>query len=312
MRLGLVDIGTNSIRLDVYAIQSGSNGASRISRIHREKQMVRLGEGVFLKQRLSEAASERTLAVLADFKTQCKSLKVDSVVSLGTCALREATNRQLFLSKASRGLGLSVEVISGREEANLILRGILNDEDTKRNTFGFIDIGGGSTEIGICHHGEAVYLESFALGSARLGQELPVKRPGHPAFQASQVRVWRRHIERLLKRRPLPKGIPAPELVLGSSGTIRALKKIMVRSGNGKKVRRKHLTPLIDRLAELAPESRLRRVPGLTADRNDIILPGAVILDEALAFLGANAVQHTKYSLRDGILERELERLAAA
>ena len=296
MRLAVIDVGTNSVRLDVYQLYKDGH----YERLHRAKAMVRLGQNVFCEKNLHREGMKRTLAALAAFQETCDDLCVDEIRAIATSAMREAGNGAEFVDAVKKNLGFDLRVISGKEEAELILEGVRNDARIEEGVFGFIDIGGGSTEVGVCRGAKTLYLESIPLGASRLEQMF---------FQENKngkgVRQAREHIiEQLSKNRPHKK-LPPIERMLGSSGTVKAVHRMLDKAGKGERIRLKPLTELISELSALSTEEKCD-YPGMNPQRADIIVPGAVILHEAMIFFRTPNVYFTKFALRDGLLASEI------
>lgn len=297
MKYGIVDLGTNSVRFDVHEVLD----SGKIRRLYRDKVMVRLGEGVFETSELQDQAIDRTMSALKDFKKEAERIGVEKVLAVATSALREANNRDQFLSSVKSQTGFEINVISGRKEAELILEGIMANDAMAIGNFGFVDIGGGSTEIGVCRKKKIQYLESFNLGSARLQQMFLSGQMTRAKIQELRDFV-RSEFARLMPEKDLPE----IEYALGASGTIKALARILRKEGGGRKIAQKKLQELVTYMIPLR-RNELLKIPGLEEKRVDLIVPGAVLLDECMSFLGVKKVFHTRYALRDGLFHAEIE-----
>jgi exopolyphosphatase/guanosine-5'-triphosphate,3'-diphosphate pyrophosphatase len=271
-------------------------------RLARVKKMVRLGEGVFANGQLKKNAIERAFEVLDEYLDICEELCVEEIRSIGTCALRTADNSKSFVKKIQKKLGFEVEIISGLEEAELILAGIKNDQRAASGTFGFIDIGGGSTEVGIVKNHDVLYIDSLPLGAARLDQMFfsnsEIEQP---------VKAAREHVLEVLSEHcssQLPKVTP----FLVSSGTCKAVSQLLEKSGKGEVIKLRHLNDLVAKLAPMSNHERAE-VRGMNPKRADIIVPGTIILQEVMAYFRASSAYFTKFALRDGLLAAEIETL---
>ena len=299
MRVAIIDLGTNSVRFDVHSL--GQKGKPKL--LHREKLMIRLGQGVFLKGRMDPAATTRALEAFRHFRTLAEAFRVDKMVAFGTSALREAQDSGQFVEVVREQAGIEVKVISGQEEAKLIALGVLANEKVPAGAFALVDIGGGSTEISLCRGKRAVQGESFPLGTARLQQVFLKRNPPKPA-SLEQLRAY---IRNLLGQSMDSGDWPKVPTILGSSGTVRAVAKILGKKGAFSV---KDLSELVAELSRMNA-SELLDVPGMEAKRVDMIVAGAVLLEEIARALGAKKILSTDFSLRDGILEEE-SRLARA
>jgi exopolyphosphatase/guanosine-5'-triphosphate,3'-diphosphate pyrophosphatase len=307
MRFGIIDLGTNSVRFDVH--QVGSDGQARL--LHREKLMVRLGQGVFLKGRLNADARRRTVQAFRSFARTCEDLSVKRVLAFGTSALREANDKAVLIDEIREATGIEVKVISGAEEARLISLGILSHEERIKGRFALIDIGGGSTEISICHGRKVLHSESFPLGTARLQQVFLKSSPPQRKNGRDPVEELRKYIRSVLL--PVMRGEqsdggrwPKVDRVLGSSGTIKVIYRILRKTGSNKHPLQKGVSTLVSEMEEMGPVE-LQGIPGMEAKRVDMILAGAVLFEECLMALGAKKFSFTPFALRDGVLEEEIE-----
>lgn len=291
VRLAIIDLGTNSIRLDVHHF-SRLQDAPRL--LHREKLMVRLGEGLFEDRLLRPDAMERTLAALRRFRYIGEDLEVSRYVAFGTASLRAATNAQHFISKVEEETEIPIRVISGDEEATLIAEGVLENESIGDEPTLLIDIGGGSTELSFVKQGKVMGSVSLDLGVARLQELFLKKLPPNPRDRL----LLEHYIHDVLTSNPVIQEWGPVKLALGSSGTVRALGRIL---GKPKSFRRTQLHPLVHGLSLLSRRDLLK-VPALDERRADLIVAGGVLLDTVLEWFNINEVRSTDYSLRDGIL----------
>jgi exopolyphosphatase/guanosine-5'-triphosphate,3'-diphosphate pyrophosphatase len=297
MRIAIIDLGTNSVRFDIH--QLGPKKGT-VRQLHREKIMVRLGQGVFLNGKLDRSAIQRTLHAFMRFKKSAAQFKAGKVIAFGTSALRECTDGERFLKLVQERTGIQIRVISGSEEAQLIALGILSNEKTPKGKYALVDIGGGSTEISICRGKTVLHASSFPLGTARLQQVFLKKSPPSGA----SVLELRAFIRGTLSNVMLGEHWPKVDQVLGSSGTIRALARILEGS-EWDEFRRDDLKDLVDEMSQMNT-TELLGIDGIESKRVDMILAGAVLFEECMNGLGARKATPTEFSLRDGILEEEL------
>lgn len=298
MRIGIIDLGTNSVRFAVHQL----GPKKKVKELHREKVMVRLGQGVFLHGKLDDSAVQRTLRAFVRFRQLAQHFKVTKVIAFGTSALREVADRERFVKIIKERTGIEVRVISGKEEAKLISLGVLTQEDKlPKGKFALIDIGGGSTEISICQGQEILHAESFPLGTARL-QQMFLKQvpPGD-----SSVEELRKYVRTTLYPTMLSEEWPQVKQVLGSSGTIKAIARILKKKDNHAVIEDDKLHDLNRKMKSMSVDELLT-IPRMEGRRVDMILGGSVLLEECMRALDAKEVITTQYSLRDGILAEEL------
>ena len=189
MKLGIVDVGTNSIHLLVGIL--GFDGAFHV--ILKERDLTRLGEGGLARGRLTGAAMERALRVLEQYGDAVRRFQVDHVEAVATSAAREAANGPAFIHRARARSGLPLRIISGREEARLIYLGALQTH-RRPGTSLLITIGGGSVQVVLGDGSRLRYATSVQLGCARLSQQFIRHDPADP----DEITAMRKDVERRL------------------------------------------------------------------------------------------------------------------
>jgi exopolyphosphatase/guanosine-5'-triphosphate,3'-diphosphate pyrophosphatase len=318
MRIGIIDLGTNSVRFDVFEeapvlhrkLPSRKRGraleSSKIRRIYRDKLMVRLGEGLFESGRIQAAAAQRTLLAFQHFAKTAESLGLDRLIALGTSALRDGNGSAGLIRKIKKETGIQIRVISGEEEARLIAVGILgNDTLPSTAPLALIDIGGGSMEVSLVQGQKIRFSQSFPLGTARLSQlHLDQSPPTKAAVHALREEVAAQ----------LANALPSdfsPRLAIGSSGTIRALGKLLGSPSNKRKVFKLKALERFNKKVQSLELPEIRQIPKMEANRADMILAGSLLLEETLRILGVEQIRVSEFSLRNGVLLEELNELKA-
>jgi exopolyphosphatase/guanosine-5'-triphosphate,3'-diphosphate pyrophosphatase len=298
MRLATIDLGTNAVRFDVY--QVGRREA--IHRLHRERWPVRLGEGVFESGVLSPAAMNRTIAAFRHFARFCREREVDRIQAYGTSALRTAENAHPFLSRLKDKTGISVEIISGAREARLIAEAVLRWEPRAKGAAVLVDIGGGSVEIVLGRNRKPTYSVSLDVGVSRLRQLFLKRQPPRrsPATGRHPVGELRRHLRRALWAASPRGGWPGSASLIVSGGTGRAVCRLEGAKKNGI-VTNRAISKIVWNLMPLN-RRQLLEVPGMDPRRVDLILPGAVLLDEIAQVFDAEKISPTPYGLREGMV----------
>ncbi len=300
--LASIDMGSNSFRLEIGQLTRG-----RYRRIDYLKETVRLGAGLDADGLLSEEATLRGLACLARFRQRLGELPAPQIRAVATQTLREATNRDAFLARACASLGYPIEVISGREEARLIYKGVarLQPSDVPRLV---IDIGGRSTEMILGQGATPTRAESFRVGSVSLSmQYFPDGRYTAAGFEAAQIAAGA-ELEEALTLFTREHWVEA----LGSSGTAGAVSQLLAASG----ITDGSITP--DGLrwcmqACIAAGSMDRLdLPGLKPERRAVIGGGLAILLTLATHFNIERLQPARGALRQGVIFDLDERLAAA
>ncbi len=304
-RFACIDIGTNSIRLAI--VQPEPGGAYSV--LSQQKEVVRLGEGEFVGSALTDAAMQRALLVCRQFADAARAQGAGEMQVVATAALREATNRQVFLRRARREAGLDVRVISGNEEARLIYLGVVSGLELDGQRVLVIDIGGGSTELGVGDSATPAVLESMKLGAIRLANLFTEGITG--PVPAAVLRQIENYVDGVAVHSVQRVSSCGYDQVFGSSGTILNLVEIVARrrgeTTRTGSARLEELRETRDLLAGL-PLALRRRVPGINPDRADIIVAGATILVTLLDRLGAREVRASDRALREGMIVDHLMR----
>lgn len=304
MKIGIIDLGTNSARFAIYTPYS----LNRRKRLFRKKVMLRLGDRVFRNGKLDRAVFRQTVKALRRFSKMAADFKVDTIRAVATSALREAKESERLLKRIKESTGIQVEIISGTEEAQLIALGVLTYERALPKTFCLVDIGGGSTEISLCHNRKIIFSRSIRVGASRIQHQFLCTSPPKTDGTFSSVNKARHNIRRLL-RTSLGKHPSIPRhTIIGSGGTIKSLYRLAKKARYGRSLTVETLARMVDDFSHLSIRELLR-VPGMEPKRADMILAGALALQECMNFLGARRVIASKFSLRDGLLVDELDRI---
>lgn len=302
--LAAIDIGTNSVHGVVARMTPGEAGP-RFEVLDREKEVVRLGSSGGDMRELSEDAIDRAVAALARFR-QVAEVHDAPVTAVATSAVREADNRDVLIDRARDEAGVHVNVISGVEEARLIHLGVLQAVPVFDRRLLLCDIGGGSTELLVGQRGEVLASRSLKLGAIRLTRRFFDGKLTHPGA----LDACRRHVRSTIA--PFAREVRRldVEVAVGSSGTITTLAEMAAIRATGSRPRSASnlvltVEQLDDLVADLAaastPEARAE-LPGLDASRADIILAGAVILEQVVHELDLREVVTSDYALREGVL----------
>ncbi|PSB55379.1 exopolyphosphatase, partial [filamentous cyanobacterium CCP1] len=304
--LAAIDVGTNSIHMAVVKVQPSFPSFTIVT---REKDTVRLGDRDPKTGKLTPEAMERAIGALKRCKEIAKSMGAQDVIAVATSAVREAPNGHTFLHQVERETGLIVDLISGTEEARRIYLGVLSGMEFNNQPHVIIDIGGGSTELILGDGHEPRTLSSTKVGAVRLTAEFvktdPISNSEFHYLQAYIRGMLERSIEDL--RAHLKPG-ETPRMV-GTSGTIETLAAIHAREKlgmvpdplNGYQFSLKDLREIVNRLRKLDDTER-SAIPGMSDRRSEIIVAGAVILQEAMSLLGLESITICERALREGVV----------
>ena len=304
--IAAIDIGTNSIHMVIVEIDKTLPAFTLIS---REKDTVRLGEREPKTGNLSEAAIKRSLASLRRCKDLAESFNVEHIIAAATSATREAPNGLDFIWQVQAEVGITINLISGYEEARRIYLGVLSGMDFQEKPHVIIDIGGGSTEIVLADSQEPRFLSSTKVGAVRLTNEListdPIDEKELTYLQAYVRGMLERPIDEV-KRKLKPGEIPQ---AVGTSGTIETLVALHAMQTLGElpsplqgyQMSRQDLKDMVKQFVSLTYEERVN-LSGMSEKRAEIIVAGAVILLEAMTMLNLETITICERALREGMI----------
>jgi exopolyphosphatase / guanosine-5'-triphosphate,3'-diphosphate pyrophosphatase len=304
--LAAIDVGTNSIHMAVVKIQPEIPAFTIIA---REKATVRLGDRDRKTGRLTPEAMERAMTALRHCQEIAGTLNAEDTIATATSAVREAPNGPAFLHQVEAELGLVVHLISGQEEARRIYLGVLSGLEFNNQPHVMIDIGGGSTELILGDGHEPRTLSSTKIGAVRLTADLvhtdPISNAEFNYLQAYVRGMMERAVDEL-QSQLRPGEVPR---MVGTSGTIETLATIHAREKlgmvpsplNGYQFSLRDLRDIIARLRRLNYAERAA-VPGMSDRRSEIIMAGAVILEQTMTLLGLESISICERALREGIV----------
>lgn len=288
-----LDLGSNSF----HVLLARFDGR-RLVVLDRYKDTVRLAAGLQEDGNLSEEVMARALQALGKMAERIRPLPKSYVRVVGTNTLRAARNRDVFLAKAEKILGVPINIISGLEEARLIYLGVGKDFTPEDKTRLVVDIGGGSTEL-VLGRNKPLKLESLYMGCVSFSRQF-----------FPDGRITRRGYEKaLLAARSEVQGLVSEfgasnwDEAVGSSGTIRSIERVL--SGMG--LNHNHvITPAgLEALAAAviaAKDAALLELPGLDADRAPVFAGGLAVLQGVFAELKISAMHVSVYAIREGII----------
>jgi exopolyphosphatase/guanosine-5'-triphosphate,3'-diphosphate pyrophosphatase len=305
-RYATLDIGTNTVLLLVAEPAEG-----RFRPVLERAEITRLGKSVDRTGRLDDGAIEATVAAVTRFAAEARALGAVKIACVATSASRDAANGAPFRERLRREAGVEAEIISGDLEAQLTY-GSAARELGDGTPLAVLDIGGGSTELVLGEAGRVSFKRSFDIGSVRLTERFVRADPPTGAEREAMERF----VDETFAEAPCP---PPGFRLVGIAGTVTTV--YAVRHGiepyDSTKV---HLAtmPFDDVRAErerffaLGVEER-RALRGMEPKRADVIAAGSLILERAMARLGAAEVVVSDRGIRWGLLyERFGEALAAA
>lgn len=307
MRLGVLDVGSNTIHLLVVDAHPGA----RPLPAHSHKVELRLAELLDEHGAVTPEGVERLVSVIGDAVQAAEDKGCEDVLPFATSAVREARNADEVLGRVKAETGVDLPVLSGDDEARLTFLAARRWFGWSAGKLLLLDIGGGSLEIayGIDEDPDAAV--SLPLGAGRLTAGW---LPGDPPDQAD-VRALRRHVRAQIARTVGEfSRFGPPDRVVATSKTFKQLARIAgaARSAEGlyiqRDLTRKSLEEWVPRLAAMTTAQR-SALPGVSEGRSNQLLAGALVAEGAMDLLGVDSLEVCPWALREGVILRRLDHL---
>jgi exopolyphosphatase/guanosine-5'-triphosphate,3'-diphosphate pyrophosphatase len=281
VRVAAIDLGTNSTRLLVADVEDGE-----VRELVRRTTITRLGEGVDERRRLLPLPIARVRNCLSEYRREADALGAERMLLIATSAVRDAENGEAFLGEIEWSYGFATRLLSGDEEAQLLLRG-LGGVDARTLV---LDVGGGSTELVTTEARASLDIGSVRMTERFLRQDPPAREELDACAEYVRAQLPGRDVER----------------AIGVAGTITTLAALDLgleeydaERVHGHHLSRDGLERQLERLAALPLEER-RRVPALEPERAPVIVGGAVIVREILDRYGLGGLTASERDLLDG------------
>jgi len=294
-RIAIIDLGSNSARLIIVEIYK--NRAYNL--IYHQKETIRLSQNADNNNQLQPEAMARALTLLQNFAYICKLQHVDKIMAVGTAAIRNTHNGTEFVRVVKEQTGIIIKIISGETEAKLGYIGAIN---TLNVTDGVLfDLGGGSTELTLIKNRKAEKFISLPFGAVTLTERFKLQNKADEA-QLAHLDTF---IVQELENIPWLKNLGVP--LIGIGGTARAIAKMEQKRKNYPLLKlHNYRTSSISFLAlwhdvkVMSCEQR-RKIPGLSNDRADIILPGLAIVKNLFDRIQSTQLIISSCGVREGL-----------
>ncbi len=291
-----VDIGSNSVRLKI-----AEANRDRLKTVFEDREVTRLGAGVFANGSLEPQAMAFTIQVLQRFLRAIQSFAADRVRVVATSALRDAKNSRAFADWVRTATGWRVDIISGLEEGRLIHLGILSNARIGNTRALLMDLGGGSCELTLSDHGHIAEMVSLPIGAVRLTQTFLHSDPPRKTELEQMRALIQREISRVQKR-VLDAHV---QTAIATSGTAAALSNYY--SGRGDDPSKPAAVPQ-EALSKIAKDLSKRTLAqrqalrGIGPRRAEIIVAGSMVYSELLERCELGSFRYLPLGLRDGLL----------
>ena len=280
-----IDIGSNAVRLLVSNVfEDGAKVTYKKQSIIRVP--IRLGADAFLKQHFPEEKVRDFIDTMHAFKHLLNVYRPQKVRALATSAFREADNGVEIVNQVYNETGIKIEIVSGKEEAEVVYANGLRENMDVDKTYLYMDVGGGSTELTLFNNHEAVTSRSFNIGSIRLLLGMV------PDRDWDEMKTWVKDIQSTVDKEIA---------IIGSGGNINKYCKLLMRD-YGESVSYDELYNLYKRLRGMSSEDRIQELY-LNPDRADVIVPAGKIFTSVMRWSKAKSAYIPKIGVSDGVIK---------
>ena len=291
-----IDIGSNSIRLIIAEVEN--NKIKNI--IYQEKATTRLAANINKTGILQEEPFNKSINVLAGFRKALNKYNVEKIKTVATSAVREAANGKEFIN-AAKNSGIEISIISGKEEGMLEYLGVCSGFDAGRQPL-ILDVGGGSSEIIYMQDNNELHTESHKIGVVKMADMFD--------FQKSSTEILEKcsaYIKEFFKDVTIPNNIQNFIATAGTATTLAAIDMEMTEYDynkvNGYKITKEKVIEILNK-GYSTPYNKRLEIKGMDKGREDLIIPGILIILEILKKTNLNIITVSDFGLREGAVVR--------
>jgi exopolyphosphatase/guanosine-5'-triphosphate,3'-diphosphate pyrophosphatase len=284
VRLAAIDIGSNAARLLITEVSVRDNGAPEFLKLNLVRVPLRLGFDVFETGFISKDKITMILQTMTAYKHLINAYGVKSIIACATSAMRDASNAKDIIRKVKLETGIEIEVISGDYEASLIYENHIAENLSKEDSYLYIDVGGGSTELTFFSDGKLFYKKSFNIGTIRILKDMVTDQTWDTMKdEIKNVTRSLRHIT-----------------AIGSGGNINKVFSLSKRK-EGKPLSIETLRDYHKELSNFSLTERMS-VYKLREDRADVIVPALLIYINVMRWADCTEIYVPKIGLADGLI----------
>lgn len=292
MRLAAIDIGSNAVRLLIQDVAIYKDGSLDITKVNLFRVPLRLGFDVFERGFISVEKSEKLLKTMNAFREFLDVYEVKHCRICATSAMRDATNSTTLVKQIADATGLWIEVITGSEEAQILYETHLAENLDAKNSYLYIDVGGGSTELTLFSKGAITTKKSFNIGTIRL-----LKDKVDDAHWDEMKNFVKQHCKNT-----------ATLSAIGTGGNINKVFSISNRKID-KPIRIDELRTFYKDMSKLTVEERMHTY-GFREDRADVIVPALEIYTSVMRWADIKEIFVPRIGLADGIIKLLYQQLS--
>ena len=309
MRLGVIDVGSNTVHLLVVDAYVGAHPLPASS----HKIELRLSEHVNKDGAIARSGAEALLKFIHECLSFAEDQGVEDLLAFATSAIREAPNGEAVLARVREETGVELQMLSGEDESKLTFLAVRRWFGWSSGRLLVMDIGGGSLELAAGIDEVPDVALSLPLGAGRLTRTALTGNPPTPA----QVKGLRKQVRADIARvmREVNKA-GAPDRFVGTSKTLRSLARVAGAAPSAvgpyavRTLHRKHVASLVPRLTDMSAAER-SHLPGVSAGRAPQLLAGAIVAEAAMDLLGVERLDICPWALREGVILRRLDWISA-
>ena len=289
MKLAAIDIGSNAARLLISEVIKNESGEPQFNKLNLVRVPLRLGFDVFEYGIISRPKIDMVLQTMKAYRHLCNAYDVEHIKACATSAMRDASNAKEIINKIKQETSIEIEVITGDMEAGLVYENHVAENMNKDNSYLYIDVGGGSTELSFFSNGILVFKKSFNIGTIRLLKNLVTDN------NWDEMKDAIRSVTKAQKK----------VVAIGSGGNINKVFS-MSKKKDGKPLM---LDLLRDYYKELGSVTLAQRITtyNLREDRADVILPALQIYINAMRWAAADEIYVPKIGMADGLIKHLYE-----
>ncbi|MDB5246723.1 MAG: exopolyphosphatase [Segetibacter sp.] len=285
MRLAAIDIGSNAARLLISDVIEGVGHPPEFSKLNLVRVPLRLGFDVFETGEISEHRINMILEGMKAYSHLLKLYEVEHLIAYATSAMRDAKNGKEIIKKVKDETGIGIEIISGDLEANIIYETHVAENMDVNNSYLYIDVGGGSTELNFFTEGKLIFKKSFNIGTIRLLKNLVEERTWNE--MKDLVKANTRGYKKII--------------AIGTGGNINKIFSISKKK-DGKPLELNLLKDYYKEFSSVSLKERIRLFK-FREDRADVIVPALQIYINVMRWADADEILVPKIGLVDGLVQ---------
>lgn len=286
MNIAAIDIGSNGARLLIKSFDDNAPEEERIRKLLFVRIPLRLGKDVFTLGKISKERQRMMMHMMKGFRQFMLLYNVAHFRACATSAMRDAANGMKVMKRIGKETGISLEIIPGAEEAQLLCNNLVENTESGVGNYAYVDVGGGSTEISLLHDGVLAESHSFNVGTLRM-----LAGAVSQDERSAMCRVLEDYAHEFPNIR-----------IIGSGGNINRLFRIARTKGDSRELSVDALRDIYTNLASLSVEERMREYK-LKDDRADVIVPAAEIFLMVAKSLECSTIMVPNISLADSIVD---------